>query len=353
MLAIRADGNSLLGTGHIMRCLSIAKAARRLGEDCVFWLADGEAKALLEGSGFAVEVLGSDYRHMLGEREALEAVWSRYRPQRVLVDSYYVEPSYFAYLRQMESRAGIAYIDDLLEGVYDCDLLLHYAVDGEERRSWYEKRYIEAGLPCPQLLLGPSFVPLREEFARVTEREFAEHISRVLVLTGGSDVSHTGLALLEFLEQNPQFAGWEMDFVAGRLNLDLEAMERKAHNLPRAHIHAHIEDMRSRMELADIAISAGGSTLYELCACGTPMVMYTCADNQQQGAKAISRAVGAPYVGDARGAESFARRLMEAVVSLAADGAKRREQSRVQRELVDGRGAERICRRLLDMEIPA
>ena len=102
------------------------------------------------------------------------------------------------------------------------------------------------------------------------------------------------------------------------------------------------------MTEADIAISAGGTTLLELCACGTPMLIYTCADNQIEGAKALAGKICAPWIGDARGNPDIARDIFKGVNLLRAHGEMRAKISRAGRLLIDGCGAERIVKSIFE-----
>ena len=67
MFYIRADGNEKIGMGHVMRCLTIAEALGRLGEEVLFLTADEKPVMLIKERGFSVKVLYVRYDDMEAE----------------------------------------------------------------------------------------------------------------------------------------------------------------------------------------------------------------------------------------------------------------------------------------------
>ena len=120
MIAFRADGNSKIGSGHIMRCLSIADAASFINEECSFIMASSDFSDMVDSRGYKHYELGTDYRNM--EIENLAPILERIKPSIVVVDSFSVTPKYLNLLHTYCTKQGIilAYIDDsllLLESV--------------------------------------------------------------------------------------------------------------------------------------------------------------------------------------------------------------------------------------------
>ena len=107
-----------------------------------------------------------------------------------------------------------------------------------------------------------------------------------------------------------------------------------------------VQDMASLMASCDLAFSAGGTTLYELCAVGVPSVSYTMADNQIPGVLAFSQAGLIPYVGDVRNHPDFFGSAMAALEDLMSVPAARRSQSARMKMAIDGAGADRIAEAL-------
>lgn len=171
--------------------------------------------------------------------------------------------------------------------------------------------------------------------------------SSVLITTGGSDpLNVAGKLLAEVYDRNA-FADVIFHVIAGRFNFFLPQLEALAEKKPRFIIHKNVDKISELMRSCGAAVSAAGSTLYELCACGTPTVTFTMADNQLDGARGFGESVMA-YVGDFRGDESACLDAILAQLHLLRESPKlRAEKSAAMRELVDGNGAGRIAEALI------
>ncbi len=175
MIWIRADANETMGSGHVMRCLSIAAALRKMGEKVCFLAADEKTVPLLEAGGQAYHVLHTDYTRMEEELEILEGMLASCAPDFFLADSYFVTAEYF---RRVRRRVPVGYVDDRCVKGLPLDLLINYNIFAEE--SLYGQQ------DGTRLLLGTAYAPLREEF-RGTQYQVRQDALRVLVTTGGSD----------------------------------------------------------------------------------------------------------------------------------------------------------------------
>ena len=204
MIYIRADMNREIATGHIMRCLSIADAARAMGEKTTFLLADNEAEAYLSEKGYRSIVLRTDWRDMEGELDALFPVLAAEGVKRLLIDSYQVTETY---LRRLRERVETVYLDDLNRFIYPVDALICYAVYWKKFR--YEERYPDT----TRLYLGTRYVPLRREFSGIAPKFIREKIVRVLALSGGSDSYGVAERIAGTLAQ---IGGLELDVICGR-----------------------------------------------------------------------------------------------------------------------------------------
>lgn len=335
MIVIRADANREIGSGHVMRCLSIADALRREGQQVCFLTADESAAGLLRARGQMFRVLHTDYRRMEGELEKLEALLAQEQGDFFLADSYFVTPEYF---RRVGQRLPVGYLDDKCRLDLPVDLLINYNIFAEA--PLYE------GACAAELLLGPKYAPLRAEFAggawQVRERAL-----RVLVTTGGGDrYGLAGQILLRSLALQ-ETAALEYCVVSGAYNVHLEELKSLERQYPNVKIYSNVSNMRDLMEDSDIAVTAGGSTMYELCAVGVPMVCFSFVDNQERIVEGFVKkglvSFGGNYLlqGGAMAAEAA-----ENIALLAGDRALREEYSRRLKAVTDGRGAERIAARI-------
>lgn len=133
------------------------------------------------------------------------------------------------------------------------------------------------------------------------------------------------------------------------MNQDLPVIQQLMAGEDNIFIHYNVNNMAELMSECDAAISAAGSTLYELCATQTPTITYILADNQILGAESFERNGVLKNAGDVRvlGAERLSCRLIRDAVGLCDDYAERCRIARRQRMLVDGRGAEKVMKWLM------
>ena len=344
-IIIRTDGNEIIATGHVMRCLSVAVQLRKLGAEVVFVTADEKPSELIRRAGFEPVVLGTDWQHMEEELPGLLQVLEG-KEGVLFVDSYQVTEGYFAGLPQ---DFPVAYLDDMYAFAYDVDLLINYGAYTDETK--YRALYEAAHRTYPKTCFGISYVPLREEFA-VDKRELHEKAESVLVTMGGTDRNHMILSLLEAYEalrQRGEAPEVEFHPVVGAFCEDKEKIYGFAKGRSWVHIHENVTAMAPLMLSCDMAISAAGSTIYEFCACGTPMVCVETADNQD-GVSVYEKEGYLRYAGNAyKDPKGCAGRCIEIMTELAADFEARKEMSARMQSLVDGLGARRIAEALLSL----
>ncbi len=344
MIIFRTDGNETVGSGHVMRCLSIAQACKRKGHRCCFVTADSNYQEKIQQEGFQVWVLQSDYRYMEQELEQFAKILQKEKPKTVVVDSYFVNQEYFCKLKQY---AKVFYIDDLMDRAHPVDGLINYNIYA--RKEFYVSLYKKVGMSLPELYLGTTFVPLRKEFSDLPVRQVNRLCENVLISTGGADPIGLGLTLLQALEKVKNREPWSYHIIAGSKNRNIEAMEKLAAKLPNVQLHKNVEHMAELMLKCDIAVSASGSTLYELCACGVPTICYSLADNQRQGLEAFGTLGIMENLQDLRFAEDAPRLILNAISNMAEQYERRENMAEKMATVVDGKGADRLADHLLSL----
>lgn len=365
VIYFRADGNSEIATGHLVRCLSIARALRyELAKpagpcrDICFLVSDGESKELLNGffdfpEEFAIRILETgSYDAPMTELPQLLSLGAHTRSQKPLlfVDSYFVTKAYF---EQAGRSFRIAYIDDVRAQDFPLDYVINYDVLSKDTLAEYTRFYSSANTR----LLGSSYAPLRPQFWHppgfLLPRDPSFHI---LVASGGSDPYHTTRDLVSsLLHRLPE--NCIIHALIGRLNPDCEELKQLSLTAkgPGLILHENVLDMASLMASCQLAISAAGTTLYELCAMGIPTVSFAIADNQLPSACAFDHAGAIPFLGDVR---SSGEEVIKKAASWAASKICQTEyssllsQSRLMQSLVDGQGALRIAKALLSPSHP-
>jgi spore coat polysaccharide biosynthesis predicted glycosyltransferase SpsG len=252
-----------------------------------------------------------------------------------VTDSYSIESDYWNIVREL--GALLIAIDDLADRSLPVDMI----VNGLAHAS---KLSYQAS-PHTRFLLGPAYILLRQEFGHQPSRVIRERLERVLVTVGGSDPSGLTGRITEWLCK--ELADVTVDTVIGPFFDTAQSVERCATQWPgRVHIHRDPQDIRALMLGADLAISGGGQTTYELAACGTPVIALCLADNQRESLEAMAREGTLLVAGEASVSDvgQTLRRSLEAALSRHC----RMEMSARGRALVDGRGAERLSRAIVE-----
>ena len=325
------------------RCLNIAEAARELGAEVMFLVAEPVSLKLPQEAGFSVECLNRPFDAFATEvpvvAEKLEALGITERDDAMyLVDSYFVSE---AYLRKMSDKVRTAYIDDLHERIWPVDTLICYGMYAENYD--YAKEY-----PGAQLLLGESYMPMNRIYRDLPGHMISDDLREVLVVSGGTDPVHF---LPQFLELVAEQKVWEeihFTLIAGALDPDLPELKQRAEALDNVTISGPIPQLKEALQKSDLVITAAGTTLYELAATGTPGICYALADNQIPNAEAFAKRGLFLFAGYIH-INGFSKETIKTQLEQMRDAVIRAEMSKKLQKLTDGRGAERIARALLEM----
>lgn len=283
-VTIRADASVAIGSGHVMRCLTLARALRDQGATVEFVSRqlDGNLCDFIESCGFAMHrlpgAMAADWKRDADEaRHAVNAVqdW-------LVVDHYGLDADWERQMRGCARR--ILVIDDLANRPHDCQILLD--------QNYYlrpQDRYDGKVPPSCQLLLGPRYVLLAPQFEKEASspRTRDGKIRRVLVFFGGSDPTReTGKALdaIKLLD----WSDVHFDVVVGAGNPQKELIQLRCGELPDTAYHCQTPDMARLCSLADVALGAGGSANWERFKLGLPSIVVVTADNQRETVEALA-----------------------------------------------------------------
>jgi len=291
-IAIRVDASDKIGTGHLVRCLTLADAIRDRGATVRFLVrhipdhhagmvrSRGHELVILEAD--EVALLDTDVAHAawLGTSQSIDSEQSLdaladHAWDWVIADHYALDHRWESAMRTVTRR--IMVIDDLADRRHDCDLLLdqNLYADGTDR-------YAELTCSGCQLLIGPRFALLRKEFseARVSSHVRAGAVKSILVFFGGVDPDdHTSRAielLAGFAEKD-----WEVNVVIGQGHPKLEAI-KSACDQQRFLCHVQTERMAELINKSDLAIGAGGTAVWERACLGLPTLSIATAQNQNE-----------------------------------------------------------------------
>lgn len=304
-ITFRTDSSLQIGSGHVMRCLTLADELRQRGADIMFVCREhpGNMIGLIEAKGYPVvrlaqaEVEYAEAPEDLAHAAWLGVAWQQdaadtitavgdTKPEWLIIDHYAIDCRWEQLLRSQVSK--IMVIDDIADRSHDCDLLLD-----QNLYEGMETRYDNLVPKSCHKLLGPKYALLRPEFAAARKklRKRDGQVKRVLVFFGGVDPTNETEKTLQAVAgiKDRQF---DADVVVGGGNLHKEQIKRICAANDGFHYHCQVDNMAELMAAADLAIGAGGATTWERCALGLPSISVVIAKNQHDTTKAVA-AVGA------------------------------------------------------------
>ncbi|WP_339521365.1 UDP-2,4-diacetamido-2,4,6-trideoxy-beta-L-altropyranose hydrolase [Pseudomonas sp. EL_65y_Pfl2_R96] len=341
---IRADASPTIGSGHIARCLTLARVLRKQGAHVAFAcrLLPGHRLDNLASEGFETFALPDRYRDedpqqaiesMLPWQADIAALAQALEGHTafdwIIVDHYGLDHHWQTAARRWAPR--IAAVDDLATRQYRVDLLLNQNLSGTP------ESYGSLLTPDCQTLLGPRFALLRDEFC-CPAIEIKPRARRVLVNFGGFDAAmqthHAMLALADFHEL-------EVDFVAGADNPAWEQMQTLADYRPNWRLHSFVGDFYRLMTEADLFVGAGGGTSWERAAMGLPTICIAVSNNQQANGEVMATSGAHVFLGNRE--QVSVEQLRQAIGFVVGNQGVRQSLADRSRQLVDGRGALRVA----------
>ncbi len=374
MIGIRVDANSIIATGHIMRCITIARAIVKNGGSVTFFIADEESALLLrknagELSDTNVIILNTVWDDMESELPVLIEQIQLREIDMLLVDSYKVTYDYFKAISRV---CRTAYIDDLHEGIFPVDILINYS--GYHDMFDYTSDYANMrghGETTTRLLLGLMYAPLREQFALDVGSHGTDvgghGIKDILLACGGGDTLGMILPMMEVIADRGLVGSVADDSSVGKDEVEAcksgliwhvvvgDYVENKEEIRASASlhkgfvIHESVQDMAALMRSCDLAVVAAGTMLTECAAIRLPAVFYQVADNQKYGVQYWSGPDRMIYAGDATiDKNGVIASVIREVTSLMTDQNRLANIQDKLASITDGHGAERIAEALLD-----
>lgn len=331
---MRADSNAQIGTGHLMRCLALAQAWQSAGGRAIFAMAVAtlpiEKQLMSQGPEvvhlWVREGSVDDAIQTVEVARNAEATW-------VIVDGYHFQAEYQRKIKEAGLR--LLCIDDFGHAAHYCaDMIINPNLHAKE--ELYSHRE-----PYTQLFLGPRYSLLRREFRKWREwkREVPRLARNILITMGGSDADNVTQSVIQALWQDVTDQ-LEAIVVVGSHSPHYAALKEASHcsQIPLRLVH-QANDMAELMAWADVAISSGGTTCWELAFMSLPSLILVLADNQREVARTLNELEVGVDMGPASqiGPEEVAKILG----GLIRDPTVRTKMSRLGRIVVDGKGAER------------
>lgn len=294
-IIIRADASLQMGSGHVMRCLTLADELRQQGAEVLFICREhpGNLIEIIQKKGYQVARLPQiEAGYTVAVDDVAHATWlgcswqhdasttievlRGIRPEWLIIDHYAID---YRWEQKLRPHVGkIMIIDDLADRQHDCEVLLD-----QNLYQSMEVRYENLIPGSCKKLLGPRFALLRPEFAAARKNlcQRDGHVKRILVFFGGVDPTNETEKVLQALSGITDRT-FEVDVVVGIGNIQKERIKSFCSTREGFNYHCQINNMAELMAGADLAVGAGGTATWERCALGVPAIVTAIAANQKE-----------------------------------------------------------------------
>ena len=357
---IRTDASPVIGGGHFVRCLNLAKylvkrgakvsfLSRNLGHDLISQILAANCQAIdLPSHDTTITQEADNYQSWLGTEEQNDInqclnLISDKNSFSIIVDHYGVDEEWLGIAKK--SCGKLIVLDDLAQRRLDVDIVVN------QNLGWRAKDYFHLVGPETKLLIGPQYALLSENYASAggnLKRDFTNSIPlRVLVSLGGADVENVSGKVARVLEKMQFPLDFEVTIVVGSMNPNLESLQQICRNSS-----GKIKLLQGKNNLVDaylshdLAIGAVGGSSWERCCLGLPTILVPIAENQKPAAKNLDNA-GAGILVDCS-TDQFEIDLGDAFDKLS-NSEVRREVSRRAAGICDGNGGSRVSQQIFNL----
>lgn len=358
---IRVDASDEIGSGHLMRCLTLAQALKDYGISVAFICRElpGNLCDYLEEKEFRVYRLPKNaiknniqnnknigsHAHWLGVKleDDIKQTLKILNTDKagfdwLIVDHYALGEAWEGHMRNYVKK--IMVIDDLADRKHDCDLLLD-----QNLYKNFETRYDELVPSKCQKLLGSKYALLRSEFveARKNLRKRNGKIKRILVSFGGYDITNETEKTLKAIQllERPDLV---KDIVVGALNPKKEKVKDLCDTMPNTYYQLQVDNMAELITKSDLAIGAGGATTWERSCLGLPSLIISVSFNQEAISEVYCETGAGKYLGVSNNVSK--EHIYQNIKKLLKGSQRVKKMGDVAYSLVDGIGTFRILRQI-------
>jgi len=337
-ILFRVDAGPTIGLGHLQRCLSLATAVRHLNTSCTF-LTNEEptVRHRVRRFGFDGRTLDATESWGVDDLTQTMAVAAAHKCDAIVVDSDYEGAEYLSHLR----NAGyyVVAIEDTTPHPFPCHLVVNG--DAHARQLPYQALSEDT-----HFLLGPEYCILRREFWEIPARVGSDNVDHILVTLGGADPYNIMPRVIDLLDTFLE--AFSVSVIVGPFFDNFSQVQAAAQRAQRAITLVRAPDsVRDLMMEADLAVSAGGQTLYELARVGCPTVAVRMASNQDAQLAAFEEAGLLRIAGRGNNA-AIVEAIGDVVAPLLTDPHARAAMSAAGQHLIDGQGALRVAQAILE-----
>ncbi|MBX2860046.1 MAG: UDP-2,4-diacetamido-2,4,6-trideoxy-beta-L-altropyranose hydrolase [Vampirovibrio sp.] len=343
-IIFRADASVEIGTGHIMRCLTLAQALQQQGHHVQFicrQLPGNLIQWLQDEKQMPVHPLPPDI-NLQTDADLTQAFLKDQSVDWVVVDHYALDATWESVVKA--ATQNLMAIDDLANRSHEVDVMLNQNLM-EKGPAAYQGWVPDT---C-QVLCGPQYALLRPVFAsyRKPLPQKSAPPSHLLMSFGGSDP--TGESLKAIQAVGPLTAeGITLETIVGLTNPRAQEINAMATQYANIHCYDYVDNMAQKMATAHLFIGAGGTTSWERCCLGLPSVILSLADNQTEICQSLHHVGAAHYLGVAH--QTSAHDIQAAVMTYMNDPSALITMSNAASALVDGQGCSRVIQVMREIE---
>jgi UDP-2,4-diacetamido-2,4,6-trideoxy-beta-L-altropyranose hydrolase len=322
-IAFRVDASKDIGIGHLMRCLALSEELKKRGCKCYILSKIDDDIAIKKIKEFQVEFQKiKTIDELIIFSKDKEINW-------IITDCYSLDSDYIKRLKNEKFK--VLSIDDKALIHYHSDIVVNQNI-GADKLDYSSEKYTK-------FLLGPAYAIMRDELLRKEEKKDREKVEKILVTLGSSDKDNLILKVLKALEivdKNIEILAVVGPFNPHYSNLQ-EFIKKSNSNIKLIQSPENITDIYLE---SDIAISAGGTSCYELAYFGIPNLIITIANNQLNVAKELDNQEISIYLGKKEDAK--AKLVLDKINELINNHPLRKSMSQNGKKLVDGQGKKKI-----------
>lgn len=341
LIVFRTDASLEIGSGHVMRCLTLADALKAQGAKCIFISRahPGHLMDLVRARGYEAKALPAPVQQASGagllDAQQTKVALANQQADWLVVDHYALDRSWEIELKPHCKKMLV--IDDLADRAHDCDVLLD-----QNLRYGAAERYRDLVPSTCRLLLGPAHVLLAPTFDADLTRARVGELGSVLVYFGGNDRCNQAGRAVEALSNFPHI---KAEVVLGTAHPFRDEVLAMASVHKQIRVRDTLNDMAGAMCQADFGLGTCGMAAWERCAAGLPSLVTVSADNQREDALALADLGAVQHLGEA--AEVGVDDWVAAIGRFIAEKKQAVQMAEVARAVVVGHTENR--RRLVDM----
>lgn len=336
-IVFRIDASWKIGLGHLVRSLALAEGMKDAGINSLFVLTSRSAyvtRKILK-AGHNVKIIRRD--GILNDAKQTKECVETFGASALIIDLRHTNNIYLNFLKK--TCLLVVLVDDFGNLHPASGILINYNVGAEKYRGVRDSKV--------KYLLGPQYFMLRKEFqSRVGKNNAKNNLNRILITMGGSDPNNFTERILELLRHIKQASDVKVSVVVGPL---YRKKKRLVNRITKANGNIRLlfsaEKMSNELSKSDLVITSGGITKYEVAALGVPAVIIPPSEKQVENFKKFEKR-GSCICLEQEELKNT-RKLGEIMERFESDPSFSKKMSKKGRKLVDGKGVERLIRKIL------